>query len=97
MDLDYTHTRLIASLEGIAAGKGVEDTVLVPPYGKSTKIFTALNDAAKQLDETFAADHLPLVDQALFETWTSRARSSKKNEVALTILTALVPPKKAAQ
>jgi hypothetical protein len=68
----------------------------VPPYGKSTKIFTALNDAAKQLDETFAADHLPLVDQALSKLGLAR-RSSKKNEVALAILTALVPPKKAAQ
>jgi hypothetical protein len=47
----------MAALKGIAAGKSVEDTVPVPPYGTSTKVFAAL-DAARHLDETFAADHL---------------------------------------
>jgi hypothetical protein len=91
MDHDYTHARLMAALKGIAAGKVVCDTVPVPPYGTSTKIFAALNDAAKHLDETFAADHLALVDQALTKLGLART-NDKKNEIALAILTALVPP-----
>jgi hypothetical protein len=84
----------MAALKGIAAGKAIGDTVPVPPYGTSTKIFTALNDAAKHLDETFAADHLALVDQALMKLGLART-SNKKNEVVLAVLATLAPPKRA--
>jgi hypothetical protein len=65
----------------------------VPPYGTSTKVFTALNDAAKYLDETFAADDLALVDD-VFKRLRLPRTSDKKNEAALAILNALVLPKK---
>lgn len=64
----------------------------VPPFGTSTKIGTALDDAAKYLDEPFAEDDLALVDQAFKRLGFERA-SNKKNEVARAILNALVPPK----
>ena len=65
MDLEHTHARLMAALKGIAEGRGLSDTVTVPPLGTRTKIFNALNDAVKHLDEAFAADNLDLVDAAL--------------------------------
>src|SRR5580704_14032217 len=89
MDPEHTHARLMAALTGIAAGKEIGDTVPVPPYGTSTKIFIALNDGAKHLDETFAADNLALVDQALMKLGLART-TDKMSEVALAILAALV-------
>lgn len=94
MNLDHIHARLLAALKGIAEGKDVRDTVAVQPYGSSTKIFTALNDAAKHLDESFADDDLALVDQANERVGLKRA-GNKKNDIALAILRAFVPPKKA--
>jgi hypothetical protein len=90
MDLEHTHARLMAALKGIADGKGLSDTVTVPPLGTTTKIFNALNDAVKHLDEAFAADDLDLVDVALKRLNLTRT-SDKKNEVARAILTALIP------
>lgn len=94
MDLEHTHARLMAALKGIAAEKAIGDTVPVPPYGTSTTIFTALNDAAKHLAEAFVADDLDLVDEAFAKLGLART-SDRKNEVALAILTALVPSEKA--
>ena len=93
MDLDHTHARLMAALKGLIDGKAVDDTVAVPPYGTSTKIFTALNDAAKHLNEAFTDDDLALVDQA-FKKLGRQRTGNKKKEIALTILNALVRPKK---
>ena len=84
----------MAALKGIAEGKHVSDTVSVQPYGTSTKIFTALSDAAKHLDEPFADDDLALVDQANERVGLKRI-DNKKNDIALAILRAFVPPKKA--
>jgi hypothetical protein len=92
MDLDHTHARLMAALKGIVAGKSVGDTIAVQPYGTSTTIFTALNDAAKYLNEPFADDDLGLVDQATKKIGLTRA-SNQKNAVGLAILGALTPPK----
>ena len=90
MDLEHTHARLIAAFKGIAEGKGLGDTVIVPPLGTTTKIFHALNDAVKHLDETFAADDLELVDQAFKKIDLTRT-SDKKNDAARATLKALVP------
>jgi hypothetical protein len=93
MDRTRTHARLMAALIGLAAGKHIGDTVTTQPLGTTTKIFTALSDAAKGLDETFDDDDLALVDRA-FKRLGLQRNGNKKNEVALAVLNALVPPQR---
>jgi hypothetical protein len=90
MDLEHTRARFMAALKGLAEGKTVGDTVAVPPYGTSTKIFTALDHAAKYLDEAFAADDLAMLDDAFKVLGLSRT-GDKKNAAAIAILNALIP------
>jgi hypothetical protein len=80
----------MAALQGIAEGKGRGDSVAVQPHGQTTRIFEALNDAAKYLDEPFHEEDLELVDRAFAKLCRKRI-SNKKNEVALEILAILVP------
>jgi hypothetical protein len=92
VDFDHAHNRLISSLRGIAKGRRLSDCVVVPPFGQTTIIINALNDAVKWLDEEFHEDDLALVDQALHQCGVVR-RSNKKNEVAKAMLEALVARK----
>jgi hypothetical protein len=89
MDLDHTHARLMAALQGIAEGKGRRDSVSVQ-FGQTTRIFEALNDAAKYLHEPFHEEDLELVDRA-FAKLGRRRVSNKRSEVASEILAILVP------
>jgi hypothetical protein len=73
---------------GIAEGKGLSDTVPVQPIGQSTKLFDALNDAIKYLNETFHADDLEIVDRALTKLGLTRM-CDRKDEIARTVLRAL--------
>jgi hypothetical protein len=85
MDSEYTHARLMAALKGLADGKTPSDAVQVPPYGQSTKIGNALNDAAKHLNEPFHADDLDTVDKTFKKLGLTRT-SDRKNDVANAIL-----------
>jgi hypothetical protein len=89
MDLEYASKRLMAALEGIAAGKTHEEFVAVRGYGQSSKIFDALNDAAKHLNEPFHADDLDTVDQAFTKLGLVRT-SDRKNDAANAVLKALI-------
>lgn len=88
IDLEHTHMRLMAALKGLSEGKGLDDFVVVPPYGQQTKIASALNDAARHLIEPFHADDMEIVDAAFNKIGLSRT-STKKNEVAAAIIRAL--------
>jgi hypothetical protein len=89
MDLEYANKRLMAALVGIAAGKTHEHFVTVPGFGQSSKIFDALNDAAKYLDEEFQLEELTVVDRAMRKLKLVRP-STRKDEVAKAILNALI-------
>ena len=92
MDLEHTHARLMAALKGIAEGRGLSDSVPVPPsYRQSTKILNALIDAAKHLKEPFHADDLDAVDRAFTQLGLVRT-NDRKNDVANAILNALSKP-----
>jgi len=81
----------MAALKGIAEGRGLSDSVPVPPYGQSTKILNALIDAAKHLNEPFHADDLDAVDRAFTQLGLVRT-NDRKNDVANAILNALSKP-----
>jgi hypothetical protein len=89
MDLEYTNRRLMAALGGIAAGKAHEEFVAVPGYGESSKIFDALNNAAKYFNEPFHADDLDIVDRAFKKLGLVRT-SDRTNDAANAILKALI-------
>jgi hypothetical protein len=71
---------------GIARG---EEFVAVPGYGESSKIFDALNNAAKYFNEPFHANDLDIVDRAFKKLGLVRT-SDRRNDAANAILKALI-------
>jgi hypothetical protein len=90
MDLEHANKALMTALVGIAAGKDHTSTVAVQPFGKSSTIFGALNNAVLHLNETFHADDLDIVDQAFAKLGLKRS-SDHKDEVARALLSNFVP------
>src|SRR5215470_489762 len=90
IDLEYCHARLMAALNGIQTGKGLADHVRVPTsFGKTTKIFNALQSAAPYLKEPFEPDQLPSVDRAYTRFGITR-RSNQKSTIAKEMLNILM-------
>lgn len=87
MNADYTHSRLMAALKGLAEGKGRDDVVGVPGFGQQTKILAALIDA-QHLKEPFHADHLDVVDAAFLKLGLTRT-SVRKDEIAKVVISSL--------
>jgi hypothetical protein len=89
MDLEYAHRRLMAALDGIAAGKKHHDAVSVPGDDRPANIFEALKDAGEQLKERFHAHELAKVDAAFKARGLVRT-SDRKDEVATALLAAMM-------
>ena len=88
VNLEQVHAELMAALEGIAAGKGHRDLVEVPRVGP-TKILYAVQRAVQFLYEPCEPNDIDIVDRAYAKLGKIR-QSSRKNEVALEILEALI-------
>jgi hypothetical protein len=90
VDLEHVNKALMAALNGIAAGKDHTQSVSVQPFGVTSKISDALDNAVRHLQEPFHAEDIDRVDQAFKRLGLVRS-SDRKDEVARALLTHFVP------
>jgi hypothetical protein len=86
---EYAHNCLMAALRVLERGGSLHDSIVIPPYGQSWRVDSALSLASCSLDEPFHADELPAVDRAYRATGLTRTSDNKKT-VALEIFETLV-------